>query len=664
MARTNWLRVGIAGGMVASGGYALWRELRRAKERAVTGEQSKGIIRPHAVAEDRAAGPPARYTQHRSLPSLALSAAFSLVNHFVPWHRLPPWLGILNLLAFRDVLRQHNLHDTSHLPSIGGPTVEPKGPYVQHMRTIDGSYNDLDWPAMGMTGARFGRNFPLDQVYPEPEPGLLCPSPREISRKLMTRQTFVPARSLNVLAAAWIQFQTHDWFNHGGDPPQDDFALPLEKGDPWPHDMMVIPRTPLDPTRPADDTSGPPTYVNRISHWWDASAIYGSDEKTSDRLREKIDGKLKVKDRSLPTDPQTGMTITGFNDNWWIGLAILHTLFALEHNAICERLKLEYPYWTDEQLFCKARLINAALIAKIHTVEWTPAIVAHPALKIGMNTNWWGLVGERLTKLLGRFSKSEVLSGIPGSGVDHHTAPFALTEEFTSVYRLHPLIPDDLEFRSLNEGRVLKRLPLVEVLREKANTVIDDQVSIQDVFFSFGMSHPGAVTLHNFPRFMQELEVDDIHGNKRLIDLAAVDIMRDRERGVPRYNRFRRLIHMPPVRSFEELTSNKVWARELREVYHDDIERVDLMVGMYAEPLPEGFGFSDTAFRIFILMASRRLKSDRFFAADFTPEVYTPIGIQWVNDNDMRSVLIRHYPELTPVLRNATNAFAPWPRLH
>jgi len=37
---------------------------------------------------------------------------------------------------------------------------------------------------------------------------------------------------------------------------------------------------------------------------------------------------------------------------------------------------------------------------------------------------------------------------------------------------------------------------------------------------------------------------------------------------------------------------------------------------MLGEQLLPGFGFSDTAFRIFILMASRRLKSDRFFTND------------------------------------------------
>ena len=35
---------------------------------------------------------------------------------------------------------------------------------------------------------------------------------------------------------------------------------------------------------------------------------------------------------------------------------------------------------------------------------------------------------------------------------------------------------------------------------------------------------------------------------------------------------------------------------------------------------PTGFGFSDTAFRVFILMASRRLKSDRFFTTDWRTE--------------------------------------------
>jgi hypothetical protein len=87
------------------------------------------------------------------------------------------------------------------------------------------------------------------------------------------------------------------------------------------------------------------------------------------------------------------------------------------------------------------------------------------------------------------------------------------------------------------------------------------------------------------------------------------------------------------------------------------------MIGMYAEPKPRGFGFSDTAFRVFILMASRRLESDRFFTTDYRPEVYTKVGFDWVESNTMRNVLLRHFPELEPALQGVANPFAPWNRV-
>jgi hypothetical protein len=151
--------------------------------------------------------------------------------------------------------------------------------------------------------------------------------------------------------------------------------------------------------------------------------------------------------------------------------------------------------------------------------------------------------------------------------------------------------------------------------------------------------------------------------NGATIDLAAVDILRCRERGVPRYNEFRRFMHKNPIQSFDELTDDPALNETLRTVYGDDIEAIDLPVGLYAEKPPTGFGFSDTAFRIFVLMASRRLKSDRFFTKDFTEETYTKVGMKWIEDNNMSSVLLRHFPELAPALRGVNNAFAPWVRV-
>ena len=131
---------------------------------------------------------------------------------------------------------------------------------------------------------------------------------------------------------------------------------------------------------------------------------------------------------------------------------------------------------------------------------------------------------------------------------------------------------------------------------------------------------------------------------------------------MPRYNQFRRLLRKEPVKSFDELTENPAWRKQIKQVYNGDLEKVDLMTGLFAEPLPDGFGFSETAFRIFVLMASRRLKSDRFFTDDFRPEVYTDFGIDYVKKETMLSVLRRHYPHLAPALEGVANAFHPWKR--
>ena len=581
---------------------------------------------------------------------------FAVVNRFVPWHRLPRFLGVLNLVAVRGVLREKNLYDTETV----APTAEAGDAEWQRARSSDGRWNDPADPDMGAADRRFGRNVPLEHTIPEDLPALLEPNPRTISRRLLVRDSFVPAESLNLLAAAWIQFQIHDWFAHGKPEPGDEFQLTVEPGDPWPTDPMLVRRTPADPDRAVEDSGRPPTFRNRASHWWDGSQIYGSDNETTASLCSFADGRLLIgeTDRLLAIDPITGFDRSGFTDNWWIGLSLLHTLFTLEHNAILERLRVERPDWTGEQLFSTARLVNVALMAKIHTVEWTPAILAHPTLQLGMNANWWGLAGERLHHLLSRVSRNEVIRGIPGTATDHHGVPFSLTEEFVAVYRLHPLLPESIRFASATDGRFLKELAFPDVAFERARAVLDGTTSMADVAYSLGIAHPGAVVLHNYPTFLCQLTMPD----GQLLDLGAIDVLRDRERGVPRYNQFRRLVHCRPARTFDDITSNPQWAAELAEVY-GDVERVDLMVGTLAEDRPKGFGFSDTAFRIFVLMASRRLNSDRFFTTDYTAEVYTKAGLDWVDSNTMKTVLLRHYPELAPALGESDNAFAPWKRI-
>ncbi|WP_304439000.1 peroxidase family protein, partial [Oleiphilus sp. HI0080] len=177
------------------------------------------------------------------------------------------------------------------------------------------------------------------------------------------------------------------------------------------------------------------------------------------------------------------------------------------------------------------------------------------------------------------------------------------------------------------------------------------------LWYSFGITNPGSLTLNNYPEFLRNLSMPLIGD----IDLATIDIIRDRERGIPRYNEFRRQIGLNPITKFEDLTTEPTTLAELKRIYNNDIEQIDALVGQLAETIrPDGFAFGETAFQVFILNASRRLMTDRFFTESYTPEVYTQDGIDWVESNTMIDVIRRHFPTLDFSLTGVENAFKPW----
>ncbi len=211
-------------------------------------------------------------------------------------------------------------------------------------------------------------------------------------------------------------------------------------------------------------------------------------------------------------------------------------------------------------------------------------------------------------RLLGRISGSDDPHGIPGSATDHHSAPYSITEEF--VARLpdapaHPRRARAARRRPIR--RRVERLPFPDgrgtaVARPGAPGRRRPTCS-----YSFGTSHPGAVTLHNHPRFMQRLRRSRRHGNRSrgrrhpALTGARRAALQRRSGGCCRC---RRLVRSRSLRMSRRRPRRwpRCTTRRSRRTH----------VGRHAERR-RGFGFSDTAFRIFILMASRRLKSDRFF---------------------------------------------------
>ena len=502
-------------------------------------------------------------------------------------------------------------------------------------------------------------------------------------------------------------------------------------------------------------------------------------------------GYLPVFQAGDPIQPQwAGQESAAFPDNWSIGLSFLHNVFAREHNSFADEFRKEAAEKpnadsglrnpsdptrvihnkdvTPDEIFECARLVVAAEIAKIHTTEWTPQLLYDEPLYKGMNGNWNGLLGtgdpdisKALSDIITRnFGKSKdvakatqwysVFASGPGifglgskvphysitnpddvnGGVNHFGSPFNFPEEFVTVYRLHALIPDLIEFRDLakDPNQIAKKVAVINTFESKATDAMHTG-GLADWGLSLGRQRLGLLTLHNIPQFMQNIRLPRLDSPTQQIDIAALDIIRDREHGVPRFNEFRRQYGLRQLTSFDDFFDKSLpagsparleqekTAQQLRQVYGthvcdsskvitdaqvnddgtpindclghangsvvDNIEDVDTVVGWMAESVrPHGFAISETQFVVFILNASRRLFSDRFFTSSFRPEFYTTLGVNWVNHNGpgpevmeqgepnghkqpvspFKRLLLRNIPELAPELAHVVNVFDPWAR--
>ena len=314
-------------------------------------------------------------------------------------------------------------------------------------------------------------------------------------------------------------------------------------------------------------------------------------------------------------------------------------------------------------------------------------------------------------------------------GINHFGSPFNFPEEFVTVYRLHTMVPDLIELRRWDDPNAIRqRVPVVDTFRGRATAAMRER-GLADWALSMGRQRLGLLTLQNHPHFLQSLELPRLGSPTGKIDVVALDLIRDRERGVPRFNEFRRQYGLKQLTSFDdfvdprlargsaERTEQERLVGILREVYGqhrcdaskvitsaqlnpdgtpindclgrpdgtvvDNVEDIDTVVGWLSEfARPHGFAISETQFQVFILNASRRLFSDRFFTSSFRPEFYTHLGVRWVTDNGpdgkvmekgrpnghemevspLKRVLLRAVPELAPELEHVVNAFDPWAR--
>lgn len=577
-------------------------------------------------------------------------------NLCFPWYKWwPEPIGLIPLLIHRGLLQKKNLHPAP-LPT---PPKEPLEPLLSG-RPATGFGTDVNNPHAAAEGSPFGRNcatVPLDERHAKGDP-----SPQEISQRLLGRTNMKTAfPQFNIIAAVWIQAMVHDWIGHYDDERDPQGRESLERGAEFGCPLQKFKfRKTLE--RPDDDA-----YDSFRTMWWDASFVYG-DEETENTARTFVGGKLKVDEKNHPNtlhQEPDGSISTGDNKNSWVGVELLQELFLKEHNAVAEEIAKQHPEIAhdDQQLFDKARLVVAALVAKIHTVDWTVELLKTSTLRIGMNANWYGL--PRAIGVPKWVPIPPLFQLVGQRQANNRGVPFCLTEEFAAVYRLHPMLPDGLYIDSAT-----KFIELNDLVGEKGQKTLRSDPDLPMKFWDSVLRYPcGALVLQNYPKALRDLAPTDDDGRPldERIDLAALDIFRDRERGIPRFNTFRKDIGMKPFTNWEELTGGDAeMANLLASVYgEDNIDDCDLLIGNLAEKKIPGFAISETSFVIFLLMASRRLEADPFLNEYFNEETYSSAGLEWIEStNNLRDVLSRHYPDLVKEIGQNQSAFTPrtpWP---
>ena len=96
------------------------------------------------------------------------------------------------------------------------------------------------------------------------------------------------------------------------------------------------------------------------------------------------------------------------------------------------------------------------------------------------------------------------------------------------------------------------------------------------------------------------------------LDLAAINIMRGRDRGLPDFNSIREALGLDRYTAWSNITSVVEDAALLKDNY-DDLDQIDPWVGMLIEDHFSGSLFGETVLRIMEMQFTRLRDGDRFY---------------------------------------------------
>ncbi|NXT85229.1 PERE peroxidase, partial [Zapornia atra] len=322
--------------------------------------------------------------------------------------------------------------------------------------------------------------------------------------------------------------------------------------------------------------------INALTSFLDGSVVYGSEGPLANRLRDRRSGlgllavnqlytdrgKAYMPFGSMKKDPcliaNRGAKIPCFlagdsRASEMLELACMHTLFVREHNRLARGLKRINPHWNGEKLYQEARKILGAMIQIITYRDYLPLLLGTsfgrfiPCYR-GYNESVDPRVSNVFT-LAFRFAHASVPPTV--GRLNHNYQPISptilLRNGFFAVWRI------------IREGGID---PFLRSLMANQAKLMTQQQMVVD-----------------------ELRDRMFEGIERIgFDLAALNMQRSRDHGLPGYNSWRQfcgLSQPSELRALAGVLRNHGLARKFMRLYGTP-KNIDIWIGALSEPFVPG----------------------------------------------------------------------------
>lgn len=479
----------------------------------------------------------------------------------------------------------------------GGPTEPLIAVGNGERRSIDGSGNNRAHPTWGQAGvALLRRAAPAYADGAGAPSGPERPNPRVVS-ELATVQLSLHAnaRAATDFLWQWGQFLDHDLDLTGTAVPEEPFDIAVPIGDPLfdpeatGQAVIALDRSVYDPaTGTAPDN--PRQQINEITAFIDASNVYGSNAVRAGALRTADDsGRLKMSagdllpfnTDGLPNAQDTSPAFFLAGDvraNEQVGLTAMHTLFVREHNRLADLIRADDPALDGDEIYERARVIVGAEMQVITYREFLPVLLGpnalpayrgyRPAVDPGIDA-----VFSTASFRVGHTLLSPVLRRLAADGQPIAAGDLPLRDAFFAPLHL------------VDEGGIS---PVLRGLATQQAQEIDMEV-VDDVRnFLFGPPGAGG------------------------FDLAALNIQRGRDHGLPDYNTVRTDYGLRRAASLADVSSDPHVQEILAEVY-GSVDDIDPWIGGLAEDHRPGAMVGELVYVVLRDQFTRLRDGDRFW---------------------------------------------------